>query len=314
MSLVLKFRSPHPDYGYQVQDRAVAGYQPEGAVAVDWNSKTVALSGEGAVHLRTPIWRVSKPLHGVIDFKELSGRIAPPVSGVGLLEAIPRASLRAAADPDDADNDGISGRLPVGRFGWRGEIETVLEQTARAFSNDMGIATAGLPNPNGDCVTCPPKNAGVEADDKRLSAVAFYTRNLGPPARNNADMTAVLAGRAAFYETGCVACHTPKQRTGPSVSPWLSDQAIWPYSDLLLHDMGAGLADAGDAEWRTPPLWGLGRNAAVNGHDSYLHDGRARSPLEAILWHGGEAAGAQAAFAALPRERRAALLIFLRSL
>jgi CxxC motif-containing protein (DUF1111 family) len=214
MSFVLKFGSPHPDCGDQVQDRAVAGYRPEGAAAVDWISKTVVLSGGEAAHLRTPTWRVSKTSHGAIDAKGLSGRIAPSVSGVGLLEAIPRASLRVAADPDDADNDGISGRLPAGRFGWRGEIETVLEQTARAFSNDMGIATTGLPNPNGDCRTCAHRDSEVEADDERLGAVAFYTRNLGPPARNNADVAAVLIGRAAFYETGCAARQRPKQRTG----------------------------------------------------------------------------------------------------
>jgi CxxC motif-containing protein (DUF1111 family) len=222
--------------------------------------------------------------------------------------------LEAAADPDDLNKDGVSGRLGAGRFGWRGEIETVLEQTARAFSNDMGIATAELPNPNGDCITCAPLDDKIEADDERLAAVTFYTRNLGPPARQNTDLSVVLSGRAVFHDIGCAACHMPKQRTGPSSSPWLSGQTIWPYSDLLLHDMGPGLADAGDAEWRTPPLWGMGRNMAVNGHDFYLHDGRARSPLEAIMWHGGEAAATQAAFQALPRNQRALLQIFLLSL
>jgi len=218
-------------------------------------------------------------------------------------------------DPLDADNDGVSGRMPSGRFGWRGGAATLKAQIADALALDMGIATVTRPDPAGDCPRCPATPAGPETTDAAFEAIVFYVRNLGPPPRVDAGAVDVLAGRAVFHAAGCAACHTPSHRTGPAPdAPWLADQTIWPYTDMLLHDMGRGLADAGSAEWRTPPLWGLGRNAAVNGARYFLHDGRARSPLEAILWHGGEAAGSRDAVKSLPPEERHALLRFLESL
>ncbi|MEL6979412.1 MAG: di-heme oxidoredictase family protein, partial [Pseudomonadota bacterium] len=144
--------------------------------------------------------------------------------------------------------------------------------------------------------------------------------------RRDVDDPIVLRGKEMFYEAGCISCHTPKHVThrletdGAAAQPEQSFQLIWPYTDLLLHDMGEGLADGrpeGEAtgrEWRTPPLWGVGLTEAVNGHTFYLHDGRARSLLEAVLWHGGEAQAARDHAAALPKADRDALIRFLESL
>ena len=154
-----------------------------------------------------------------------------------------------------------------------------------------------------------------------MDLVLFYTRNLAVPARRNAGAPTVLRGKALFYEIGCIACHKPKFATARDYEvPALAGQLIWPYSDLLLHDMGDGLADhrpegrADGREWRTQPLWGIGYTEAVNGHTFFLHDGRARNLTEAILWHGGEAEPARDAFAGLPKEDRDALIAFLNSL
>jgi CxxC motif-containing protein (DUF1111 family) len=161
----------------------------------------------------------------------------------------------------------------------------------------------------------------TEAPSPVLDLVTVYTENLSVPARRNVDAPDVLRGKQIFYDSGCATCHTPKFVTRRNADdPLHSFQLIWPYSDFLLHDMGDGLADGqqvGDAtgkEWRTQPLWGIGLTGAVNGNEFYLHDGRARSPTEAILWHGGEAQKARDAFAALQKSDRQALLTFLESL
>lgn len=314
-SFVLKFEPPHPDYGDQLQDRAIVSAQAEGRVQVRWRRIYHTLRDEGPVSLRWPEWSIASSSLGPVLPRTLSGRIAPPVAGAGLLDAIPADAIARKADPLDRDGDNVSGRLPGGRFGWRGGAATLAGQTADAFVTDMGIATRRRPTPSGDCPRCPEAPAGPEATDAVFDAIVFYVRNLGPPPRPDAGAPDVLAGRAVFHEAGCATCHTPSYRTGPTPdAPWLADLTIWPYSDLLVHDMGPDLADAGSAEWRTPPLWGLGRNAAVNGARYFLHDGRARSPLEAILWHGGEAAASRDAVKTLPPEDRQALLRFLDSL
>jgi CxxC motif-containing protein (DUF1111 family) len=154
-----------------------------------------------------------------------------------------------------------------------------------------------------------------------LQLITFYSRNLAVPARRTLDDPQVLAGKQVFYEIGCAGCHRPKYVTRrDSLGEEQSFQLIWPYSDMLLHDMGEGLADnrpealASGREWRTAPLWGIGLTETVNGHTQFLHDGRARSLLEAVLWHGGEAERARQKVVDLPAERREALLAFLRSL
>jgi CxxC motif-containing protein (DUF1111 family) len=256
--------------------------------------------------------------------------------GLGLLEALAAADIEALADPDDDDGDGISGRAnhvwdPItqttvlGRFGWKANQAGLRQQVAGAFLGDMGITSSLAPDDNCpasqlDCAAAP--NGGTpELDESLLTAVTVYSRLLAVPARRDVDDPEVLAGRELFRAIGCADCHVPKHQTGTLAGfPELSDQTIWPYTDLLLHDMGDGLADgrrdfaADGREWRTPPLWGIGLFEVVNEHTLYLHDGRARNLAEAVLWHGGEGQAARDRFAALAAGDRAVLLRFLGSL
>jgi CxxC motif-containing protein (DUF1111 family) len=262
--------------------------------------------------------------------------------GLGLLEAIPAADILAQTDPDDLDGDGISGRANMvwsvqfdrpmlGRFGLKAGMPTVREQSAAAFSGDIGISTPLFPNAWGDCTEAQDhcRNAhhgdgdvrGQEVDTAGMDLVEFYARNLAVPARRDVENSEVLQGKSLFHDVGCAACHTPNYVTHRlQDQPEQSFQLIWPYTDLLLHDMGEGLADnhpearATGREWRTPPLWGIGLTQQVSGHSYFLHDGRARSLLEAILWHGGEAAPAQARVVEMTPTERAALIAFLESL
>jgi len=325
-----------PVYGGQLQDFAIPGVEPEGQVAVRYLPWSMVLDDGTSVSLRWPQFSIESlnygPLHPEIM---LSPRIAPPMIGLGLLEAIPDAALEALADPEDRDGDGISGRLnrvwdqarqttAIGRFGWKAGQPTLRQQNAAAFNGDLGITSTLFVTD--ECTTeevaCrrAPNGGAPEVSDKILQSVTFYSQNLAVPARRNVKEPEVLVGEQLFDEIGCGSCHTPTLTTGDAHWPWLAGQTIHPYSDLLLHDMGERLADnrpeflASGQEWRTPPLWGIGLTKAVTGQESYLHDGRAESLQEAILWHGGEAAASQGRFRALAAEQRAALLAFLRSL
>ena len=335
---------PEPTYGGQFQDFAVPGLTAEGRMVIQYKEIAVTLSGGETVWLRKPTYGVADLGFGpMADGTMLSPRVAPPMIGLGLLEAIHPADILSRADPDDADGDGVSGKpswvrdpasgaTALGRFGWKASTATVLAQSAGAFAGDIGISTPQAPRHWGDCTDrqpdCLKRPTGVqerlgttEAPDPVLDLVAFYSRNLAVPARRNVGDADVLRGKRVFYRSGCTACHSPKYVTRRD-----ADQAehrfqlIWPYTDMLLHDMGEGLADGrpvGDAtgrEWRTAPLWGIGLTATVNGHTQFLHDGRARSLLEAILWHGGEAQAARDAVVALDPTDRDHLLRFLESL
>jgi CxxC motif-containing protein (DUF1111 family) len=333
---------PEPTYGLQLQTFGIAGHPAEARVVVQWTEHAVALAGGATVALRRPAWDIEDwaygpPAPGLM----LSPRAAPPMTGLGLLEAIPEAAIEAGADPEDRDGDGISGRAArvwsghrgaasLGRFGWKAQAPTMEDQVADAFAADMGLSTQINPAPHGECTTAQaacraapdgaPQPGQPEVDARLFDLVVFYARNLAVPGRV-APTPEVLRGRAVFREAGCAACHRPSFTTGDVPGrPEHSRQRIWPYSDLLLHDMGEGLADnrpegaADGREWRTPPLWGIGRTQAVSGHTQLLHDGRARSLIEAILWHGGEAQAARDAVAALPPAERAALTAFLESL
>ncbi|HMK42061.1 MAG TPA: di-heme oxidoredictase family protein, partial [Methyloceanibacter sp.] len=251
--------------------------------------------------------------------------------------------ILANADPDDANKDGIFGKpnmvwsrehqkLMLGRFGWKEGIPTITQQAAEAFNGDIGLSTTLIPKGSGDCtekeaacLAAPngnsPKYQNVEVGDDLFNMVVFYSKNLAVPARRKADDPEILQGKQVFYQIGCIGCHKPKFMTGDAPGqPHLSHQLIYPYTDLLLHDMGEGLADnrpEGDAsgkEWRTAPLWGIGLTGTVNGHTLFLHDGRARNLTEAILWHGGEAQASRDKFAALPAADRARLVAFVNSL
>ena len=333
-----------PTYGEQLQNLAVQGLDNEGHMRIDYTEQPVTLADGTVVNLRHPSYSIDGLKYGPLHPETmLSPRIAPPMIGVGLLEAIPEEQIRARADPDDQDKDGISGRTnevpsielgkPVlGRFGWKAGKPNVREQAASAFAGDMGLSTPVVPNPAGDCtrtqqacLNAPNGNTerdgGLEVGGKLFDHVVFYSQNLAVPPRRNFNDPEVHRGKAIFYALGCQGCHTPSFTTGKvEGQPHLSNQKIWPYSDLLLHDMGEGLADnrpegvADGREWRTPPLWGIGLTQLVSGHTLFLHDARARNLEEAILWHGGEGQAARDGYAALSKADREALIKFVESL
>ena len=335
---------PEPTYGGQLQNFSIQGVLAEGEMTIAYRETPVTLADGKVVSLRAPSYGVSGLHYGPLHPETmLSPRVAPPVIGMGLLEAIAEDDILAGADPEDRDGDGISGRANVvwsdevgrpmlGRFGWKAGNPTVSQQAAAAFRGDVGISTPLYPPPHGDCTVaqevCQDAPHGgasaentVEASAALVDLLNFYTRNLGVPARRDIGDTQVLEGKRLFYNANCTGCHTPKFVTRrDSIGEEQSFQLIWPYTDLLLHDMGEGLADgrpegeANGREWRTPPLWGIGLTETVSGHTFFLHDGRARSLLEAILWHGGEAEAAKERVVAMTGEERAALLAFLRSL
>lgn len=332
---------PEPAYGGQLQDMAVPGVEPEGRVRIEYEPMPVRFRDGTVVELRKPTLSITHLGYGPMHPEtRASVRVAPPMIGLGLLEAIPDAAILANADPDDKDGDGISGRpnwvwndeqqtVALGRFGWKAGQPNLNQQNVHAFSGDMGLTTS-LRNfddctpTQTDCLAAPNGNGPdgePEVSDNILRLVLFYSRNLGVPARRNIENPQVLAGKNLFYEAGCQQCHTPQFKTRhDAAEPELANQVIRPYSDLLLHDMGAELADnrtefqATGREWRTPPLWGIGLTQTVSGHTQFLHDGRARDLLEAVLWHGGEAQAAQRQVLAFDAEQRAALLAFLNSL
>ncbi|EAR62607.1 di-heme oxidoredictase family protein [Neptuniibacter caesariensis] len=335
---------PDPVYGTQLQDFAVTGLQAEGRMNISYSEFDVELSGGQRVTLRRPAYKITDLQYGAThpDLM-ISPRIAPAMIGLGLLENIAETDIKALSDPTDRDRNGISGKpnwvwdssvqkLRIGRFGWKAGHPSLNQQNNSAFNGDIGISTPYSPDPYGDCTeqqsAClkmangnTELQEGVEASSKMNDVLLFYTRHIAVPARRQADKPEVLAGKKVFYETGCQHCHQPKFRTANNPElPQLSNQLIWPYTDMLLHDMGEGLADhrpefsANGREWRTAPLWGIGLMRTVSKQASYLHDGRARTLLEAILWHGGEAETAMRAVKTMPVQDRDNLIKFLESL
>jgi CxxC motif-containing protein (DUF1111 family) len=332
---------PEPVYGGQFQDMSVPGVVPEGKVRVDYTPVPIRFKDGTEVELRKPTLQITQlgygPMHPDTRF---SARVAPPMIGLGLLEAIPDAAILANADAQAKAKNGIAGRpnrvwddaqqkTVLGRFGWKAGQPNLNQQNVHAFSGDMGLTTSLRPvddctDAQTACKQAPNGNGPdgePEVSDNILRLVLFYSRNLAVPARRDVSAPEVLAGKNLFFQAGCQTCHTPKYTTAANAAePELANQVIRPYSDLLLHDMGDGLADhrsefqASGRDWRTPPLWGIGLTQAVSGHTQFLHDGRARNLLEAVLWHGGEAAAAQQQVLSFNAEQRAALLAFLNSL
>ena len=334
---------PDPTYGTQLQDKAVLGHAAEYRLEITYEEEVITLADGQTVSLRHPTYTAADlgygPLH---PDAMLSPRVAPQMIGLGLLEAVSAADILAGADPDDANGDGISGRPNIvwsqvhgqpmlGRFGLKAGNPTILEQSAAAFVGDIGISNPIFTAGSGECTDlqadCQAAQHGdgddrvFEIDAEGLDLVTFYSRNLGVPARRNVGGAEVLRGKELFYQTGCTACHTPNFVTQRLKDrPEQSFQLIWPFTDMLLHDMGPALADhrpearATGSEWRTPPLWGIGLTRQVSGHSYFLHDGRARSLLEAVLWHGGEAAGQRDAVIQLSTADRDALIAYLESL
>lgn len=317
-----------PVYGGQLQTASVAAatLPPEAALTISldcpasdpWGRcvTTAALSslGYGPMHagLRTGL------------------RTAPALLGAGLLARVPEAAVLAGQDPLDLDADGVRGVAQIhgegslGRFGWKADQTSLGAQTAAALSNDMGLTSSVLPG--SPCTTAQTACAGLpsggspEVLDVDLARIVAFQEALGVPERDRSDLEAETLGYTRFVEVGCAACHRQSFVTAPDPAwPQLSEQLIHPWTDLLLHDLGPELADgivvglATGAHFRTPPLWGVGILAATP-HARLLHDGRARTIREAVLWHGGEAEGARAAFLALSAEEQSALLRFVGSL
>ncbi len=335
---------PEPVYGGQFQDFSVPGIHAEGRVKVTYQNINIDLAGGETVTLQQPDYQMTDLAYGPLHPDVMvSPRLAPPMIGLGLLEAIPDELLLARADPQDADGDGISGRvnhvwdiakgqLAIGRFGWKAGMPSLDQQNQNAFQFDVGLSTPLYPDGSGDCTSAQtaclnapngndPEFENLEAHSQVTDLVLYYTRNLAPPVRTNADDADVVAGQKIFDSIGCASCHTPRyQLPERRDMTEQSGQVIWPYSDLLLHDMGEGLADhrpeaqASGREWRTPPLWGLGLAKQIDPRAGFLHDGRARTILEAVLWHGGEAEPARHSVTMLPPSERRKLLAFLKSL
>ena len=328
----------HHYYGEVLQGTSLnAAIPAEASVVVNYTAKKGTFNDGTTYALQEPHYTVTlkDPTGSPVHF--LSPRMPQNITGLGLLEAVPESVILAWHDPGDSNNDGISGRAnivdsasagerQIGRFGWKATSSSLRDFAAGALSTDIGVTTSVLPVPAcGDQqITCQQYSGqGAELSDLRLDELVVYLQALGAPSRrpDEVNRPAVIAGEQHFNNLGCASCHRASMDTGHRHDlSELRGNAIHPYTDLLLHDMGDALADSLTAspalnrEWRTAPLWGLGMLEAVSGHTNLLHDGRARSIEEAILWHGGEAASSQTAYRALGAEQRAELIAFLRSL
>ncbi len=327
---------PVPNYGGQLQDQAILGVEPEGQMIIGYEYIEGSYGNGEPYQLRRPVYTVDNLAFGPMPADVMFGpRVAPPVFGAGLLEAIPAEAIVGNADPDDVDGDGVSGRANMtwssvheremlGRFGWKAATATVAEQVAGAFLGDMGITNPI--NPEENCAAtqqaCASAIPGGEPniDEDLFGRVVFYSLTLAVPAMRDVTEPDVVEGAQLFEQAGCASCHIPTFETGEHEINALSHQTIHPFTDLLVHDMGPDLADgrpdfgASGTEWRTPPLWGIGLTEQVNGHTFFLHDGRARNLTEAILWHGGEAEGAKQFFIELSDSDRSKILAFLGAL
>jgi CxxC motif-containing protein (DUF1111 family) len=347
VSLVLQFATPtpgghnepqaDPNYGVNFNPFAIGGVPAEGKVRIRHREIKGEYGDGTAFTLLAPEYSFEDLAYGELaaDTK-FSPRVAPSVFGSGLLEAIPEAQILERNDPEDLNKDGISGHPnhvwdpltqspQLGRFGWKLNQPSIAHQTAAAFSSEIGMSSSFRPNQictavQKACLTAP-TGGDPEISDEIFKHMVNYQRMLAVPMRRNLDSPQVKRGAQLFANAGCESCHRATLKTGQvKDQPWLSGQTIHPFTDMLLHDMGPGLADgradfaASGSEWRTQPLWGVGLQKAVNGHTLLLHDGRARDVSEAILWHGGEGERAKETFRRMSKEDREALLKFVDSL
>ena len=324
---------PVPGYGTQLNNRAIYGTPSEGTVIIEYFEQTLTTADGTRIHLRYPDYTLTDTYKPIPENVEVSPRVAPVVFGLGLLEAIPEETILAYADEADVNGDGISGKpnyvwnvveekYKLGRFGWKANQPNLLQQVASAYHDDMGLTTSLFPLENSHGQIQLKENlTSPEVSDEILDVVTFYVQTLAVPARRNVNDPQVMHGEQLFAQAQCADCHIPTLRTGvlPGV-PSVSNQTIHAFTDMLLHDMGPDLADnrpdfrASGSEWRTPPLWGIGLVQTVNGHTNFLHDGRARNLMEAILWHGGEAEESRERTLQMTNAERDALIAFLESL
>jgi CxxC motif-containing protein (DUF1111 family) len=347
VSLVIQFATPtpgdnnepqsDPNYGANFNPFAIGSVPAEGKVRIR-HREIAGTYGDGTPYsLLAPEYSFEELAYGELaaDTK-LSPRVAPSVFGSGLLEAVPEAQIMERNDPEDADGNGISGRpnrvwdpliggVTLGRFGWKLNQPSIAHQTAAAFSSEVGMTSSLRPEQictqaQAACAAAP-SGGEPEISDQIFAHIVTYQRMLAVPVRRNLESPEVRRGAKVFADAGCESCHRATFKTDKvDELPWLSEQTIHPFTDLLLHDMGEALADgradfaASGSEWRTPPLWGLGLQHTVNSHTRLLHDGRARDVSEAILWHGGEGERAKETFRTLPKKDREALLRFIDSL
>lgn len=325
--------NPVPGFGLQIQNQSIFGFSAEAQYQAAFTEVNETLADGTIVHLRKPTLLLINPYTSLPGGMMLSGRLGTPVFGLGLLEAIPEADILSHQDINDTNGDGISGKANfvwdpqinqtvLGRFGWKANTGSLIVQCAAAFVEDMGITNpiffneTGIGQSNGQDGL----NDDPEIGQNILDQLVLYTRTLGVPAPRNLSNSNVRQGAAIFEQIDCAKCHMPKQKTGSNTISALTNQTFFPYTDLLLHDMGEGLADnrpdflASGSEWKTRPLWGIGLTQLINGHTDLLHDGRARTIEEAILWHGGEAQNAKNKYKQLTTRQRSNLLQFINSL
>jgi CxxC motif-containing protein (DUF1111 family) len=327
---------PEPTYGHQLQDQAIPGMMHEGKISITYEMIQGRYPDGTSYELQKPIYSVYDLKYGDMHTAtQTSPRIANQIIGLGLLEAIEEHHILENEDELDANGDGISGKanwvwnlledeIQLGRFGWKAGQPNLLQQTAAAFIGDLGITNTLFTEQNcsesqKDCIEAHDSGSlEIEFDD--LKKTADYCATTAVPVRRNYKDQEVLKGKEIFKNLGCNSCHIETFTTGNHLITALTNQVIFPYTDLLLHDMGEGLSDhrpeflANGNEWRTPPLWGIGLFEIVNNHTNYIHDGRARNLEEAILWHGGEAQKSKNEFKALTKDERYQLIQFLKSL
>jgi CxxC motif-containing protein (DUF1111 family) len=332
---------PHPAYGSQLQvfsvfgDSLVNPVVGEAELRIDWETLRTTLADGTEVELRRPQHRITKLAFGPLGDKTLTSlRNTPVVYGMGYLDAVPEADILAIAARQKSlglngrpnyVKDDATGKIMLGRFGWKANQPTLRQQVAAAHIGDMGITSTLYQEQNCPKVQVQCQQAHQtgkhELSDQAWEAVTFFLAGVDNPKRPRPDDNKTIQGEKLFNTSGCNGCHLSEMKTGrfPLLTA-LEHKTFKPYTDLLLHDMGEDLADnrpdfkASGRDWRTAPLWGLSLSRRVNGSMDLLHDGRARSVLEAILWHGGEAKKARDKFAGMNKEEREAVIAFVNSI
>lgn len=327
---------PSSAYGLQLQNRSIFGVPYEAKVKVKFQTIKGKYPDGTPYELQKPIYTIYDEKFGPTQHLLTSPRVGNQTIGLGFVDALPESEILKNADEFDRDNDGISGKpnyvwdvvkqeKSIGKFGWKANEPNLKQQIAGAFIGDIGLTSSIFPNnncpsPQNDCNNAP--NGGEpEITDQQLNRVAFYQASLAVPMRRNVKDKDVVKGKKLFHKLKCISCHSVGLKTGKStINPLINGVIINPYSDFLLHDMGDELADgrpdflANGNEWRTQPLWGIGLIKTVNKHTFLLHDGRARSIEEAILWHGGEAKKSKEDFMNLTKKERKKVIKFINSL